>query len=70
MSEDKHFPPPAPVPEALQDHEPTDRAAAKGIVYVILAVFVISLIVFTVIYSRGQENDAPLDGAAPTERVR
>ncbi len=65
MSEDKHVPPPAPVPESLQDHKPTDKTAAKGILYSILAVFVISIIVFAVIYGNTHEEDAGRDSTPP-----
>lgn len=65
MSEDKHFPPPAPGPEALQDHEPTDKPAAKGIMYAILAVFVVSILIFAVIYGNTHEEDAARDAAPP-----
>ena len=66
MSEDKHFPPSAPVPEALQDHQPTDKPAAKGILYSIVAVFVVSIVILAVIYGRTHEEDAARDVIPPT----
>ena len=57
MSEDKHIPPHAPVPEALQDHEPTDRSAARGVWIAILIGMAISFVVFLVIYGRTQSED-------------
>lgn len=59
MSEDKHFPPKAPGPDALQDHESTDKPAAKGILWAIVAVVVISIVVLAVIYSRTSEGAEP-----------
>jgi hypothetical protein len=32
MSADKHFHPPAPVPDALEDHQPDDMPAARGVI--------------------------------------
>lgn len=59
MSEDKHYPPEAPVPDALQDHESTDKPAAKGILWAIVAVVVISIVVLAVIYGRTSEGTEP-----------
>ena len=59
MSEDKHFPPEAPVPDALQDHQPTDKPAAKGIMWAIVGVAVISIIILAVIYRRSTVGTEP-----------
>ncbi|MBP7513123.1 MAG: hypothetical protein KA791_01160 [Flavobacteriales bacterium] len=71
MSEDKHFPPSAPVPEALQDHEPTDKPAAKGILYAIVAVFAASVLILAIIYNNTHEEDAGREPVPPaTESTR
>jgi len=68
MSEDKHFPPEAPVPDALQDHQPTDKSAAKGIWVAMLAVFVVAVIALAVIY--GNTHEPGERGAQPPESTR
>ncbi len=65
MSEDKHFPPEAPVPDALQDHQPTDKRAAKGIWVAMLAVAVVAVIALAVIYGKTHTQDAGREVEAP-----
>jgi hypothetical protein len=49
MSADKHFHPPAPVPDFLEDHQPDDMPAARSIVFVLLGLFVVCAIIAVVI---------------------
>ena len=61
MSADKHFHPPAPVPDALEDHEPDDMPAARGLVVVILSLLVVCSLVAALIlgHSKRQHSIAP-----------
>lgn len=43
MSADKHFHPPAPVPEFLEDHQPDDMPAARSIGFVLLGLIIVCL---------------------------
>ena len=47
---DKHFHPPAPVPEMLEDHQPDDLPAARSLVGIVMSLLVVSAVVWAVIY--------------------
>jgi hypothetical protein len=68
MSADKHFHPPAPVPDALEDHQPDDMPAARGLVVVILSLLVVCSLVAALILGQNKKHS---DSAAPanTEQV-
>ena len=45
MSTDEHYNEPGGLPEPLQDHEPTDMPATRGIFLAVVAVGLIALVV-------------------------
>lgn len=50
MAADKHFHPPAPVPEALEDHKPDDMPAARSMMVIIGGILALGAVVATLLY--------------------
>ena len=68
MSADKHFHPPAPVPDALEDHQPDDMPAARGLFVVILSLLLVCSLVAAVLLSH--RHRAASEDPLGTEQVR
>ena len=50
MPADKHFHPPAPVPDALEDHDPDDIPAARSLIAIIGGILLLGAFVAAVLY--------------------
>lgn len=60
MAADKHFHPPAPVPDALEDHKPDDMPAARSLIVIIGGLLVVCAIIAAVIYGRANPDENTL----------
>ncbi len=50
MPADKHFHPPAPVPDLLEDHNPDDLPAARSLIAIIGGILLLGAFVAAVLY--------------------
>ena len=69
MSADKHFHPPAPVPDALEDHKPDDMPAARSMIAIIGGILALGALVATVLYYTVYQHRGATD-PVPVENVR
>lgn len=70
MPADKHFHPPAPVPDVLEDHDPDDMPAARSLIAIIggilvLGAFVAAVLYYTVYKHRGEVDPPVQEQSAP-----
>lgn len=70
MSEDKHFNEGAqPVPQALEDHKPSDAPAARSMMAIIGGILALGALVATVLYYTVYKQRGATD-PVPVENVR
>ena len=70
MSEDKHFNEADPaVPQALEDHKPSDMPAARSMMAIIGGILAVGALVATVLYYTVYQHKMDRE-REPTEQVR